>query len=132
MEVQNGLGNFVRKVPVVLTGLLLLVPASAVETSRAGMPIPRKEHPKPQFYRDTWMNLNGEWNFAFDFGVSGVEKGWPEDPAALDRGRHCGPDAAETPPRRCHREIYLRADSQCGLRGLWLLRGGDLLRHFHK
>lgn len=46
---------------------------------------PRAEHPKPQFRRDRWLNLNGEWNFAFDFGVSGVEKGWPADPASLDR-----------------------------------------------
>ena len=45
---------------------------------------PRPEYPRPQFYRDTWLNLNGAWNFAFDFGLSGEEKGWPEDPAALD------------------------------------------------
>jgi beta-galactosidase/beta-glucuronidase len=47
--------------------------------------IPRPEHPKPQFERANWLNLNGAWRFAFDFGVSGVEQGWPADPAALDR-----------------------------------------------
>jgi len=47
--------------------------------------IPRPEHPKPQFYRDRWINLNGEWNFAFDFGVSGIEKGWHKDPSQLDK-----------------------------------------------
>ena len=47
--------------------------------------IPRPEHPKPQFIRERWLNLNGTWRFAFDFGVSGVEKGWHEDPAPLDR-----------------------------------------------
>ncbi len=36
--------------------------------------IPRPEHPRPQFVRDTWMNLNGEWEFRFDFGNSGVER----------------------------------------------------------
>lgn len=35
----------------------------------------REEHPNPQFYRDEWENLNGEWNFEFDFGVSGKERG---------------------------------------------------------
>lgn len=25
--------------------------------------IPRKEHPKPQFERQDWLNLNGEWQF---------------------------------------------------------------------
>lgn len=33
-------------------------------------PIPRPEHPKPQFRRENWYNLNGEWQFAFDFGSS--------------------------------------------------------------
>ena len=33
--------------------------------------IPRPEHPFPQFVRDTWMNLNGEWQFERDFGISG-------------------------------------------------------------
>ncbi len=35
------------------------------------MNIPRKEHPKPQFERAGWMNLNGEWDFCFDNGRSG-------------------------------------------------------------
>ena len=39
------------------------------------MSIPRPEHPRPQFERDDWINLNGEWTFAFDFGHSGREAG---------------------------------------------------------
>lgn len=35
----------------------------------------RAEHPKPQFERETWMNLNGEWQFAMDYGNSGVARG---------------------------------------------------------
>jgi len=35
------------------------------------MAISRLEHPKPQFKRDTWLNLNGQWDFAFDFSKSG-------------------------------------------------------------
>ena len=34
----------------------------------------RTEHPKPQMQRENWQNLNGEWDFAFDFGCSGVER----------------------------------------------------------
>lgn len=34
------------------------------------MNIPRCEHPNPQWQRDQWKNLNGEWEFDFDFGVS--------------------------------------------------------------
>ena len=37
---------------------------------------PRAEYPRPQFERSEWMNLNGEWNFAFDFGKTGAERGW--------------------------------------------------------
>ncbi|NOY81672.1 MAG: hypothetical protein GXP31_11810 [Kiritimatiellaeota bacterium] len=47
--------------------------------------IPRPEHPKPQFYRPDWLNLNGVWRFGFDFGASGLERGWASDPGALDR-----------------------------------------------
>lgn len=35
---------------------------------------PRQEHPKPQMQRENWQNLNGEWDFAFDFGCSGVDQ----------------------------------------------------------
>ena len=38
------------------------------------MQIPRPEHPRPQFVRDTWMNLNGQWDFLFDFGNSGLDR----------------------------------------------------------
>lgn len=38
--------------------------------------IPRPEHPKPQFERSNWINLNGTWSFSFDFGRSGIERGF--------------------------------------------------------
>lgn len=37
----------------------------------------RAEHPNPQFFREEWINLNGEWEFAFDFGMTGKERGLP-------------------------------------------------------
>ncbi len=46
---------------------------------------PRPEHPRPQFFRDRWINLNGTWDFAFDFGGSGEERGLHENPEALDQ-----------------------------------------------
>ena len=36
--------------------------------------IPRPEHPRPQMQRKDWMNLNGEWDFSFDFGNSGMNR----------------------------------------------------------
>ena len=39
------------------------------------MDIHRPEHPRPQMHRDTWLNLNGSWEFEFDFSMSGLERG---------------------------------------------------------
>lgn len=38
--------------------------------------IPRTEYPRPQFERNAWINLNGEWTYSFDFGGSGLEREW--------------------------------------------------------
>lgn len=38
------------------------------------MYIPRNEHPKPQFERENWINLNGKWEFCFDDNMIGKEK----------------------------------------------------------
>ena len=35
----------------------------------------RMEHPKPQFERENWLNLNGTWQFEMDPGNSGEERG---------------------------------------------------------
>ncbi len=36
----------------------------------------RTEYPRPQFQRDTWMNLNGQWNFHFDDENIGEKESW--------------------------------------------------------
>ncbi len=43
----------------------------------------RAEHPKPQFMRDTWQNLNGEWQFEIDHGNSGEARGLHSDEVTL-------------------------------------------------
>ena len=46
------------------------------------MSIPRNEYPRPTLVRpdNTWYNLNGQWEFAFDFGNSGRERKMWEAP----------------------------------------------------
>ncbi|MFH5824218.1 glycoside hydrolase family 2 protein [Georgenia sp. AZ-5] len=44
--------------------------------------LPRPEHPRPQFVRDTWLNLNGPWDFEIDQGDSGLERGLLARPLA--------------------------------------------------
>ena len=36
--------------------------------------LPRPEHPQPQMERSAWRSLNGAWQFAFDFGRSGLDR----------------------------------------------------------
>ena len=54
-------------------------------SKQAGYDIPRPEHPRPDFMRDTFHNLNGEWEFAFDDGDVGLTEGWYEPGHKLDR-----------------------------------------------
>jgi len=43
----------------------------------------RQEHPKPQFERATWVNLNGIWAFEIDNGRSGEARGLQKVDAVL-------------------------------------------------
>ncbi len=50
------------------------------------MNIPRPEYPRPRMVRDEWMNLNGKWEFCFDFGDSGKYKElWKNGKTEFDR-----------------------------------------------
>ena len=40
--------------------------------------IPLPEHPRPDFERTQWLNLNGVWQFEFDSLDQGVPKNWHE------------------------------------------------------
>lgn len=46
---------------------------------------PRMEHPKPQFMRDSWQNLNGPWEFEIDNANSGFEKGFHQHGVAFSQ-----------------------------------------------
>jgi beta-galactosidase/beta-glucuronidase len=37
---------------------------------------PRPEHPRPQFFRKSWLNLNGQWTCKFDPGKSGMQRSY--------------------------------------------------------
>ena len=42
-------------------------------------------HPNPQFARPSWLDLTGEWQFAFDPEDAGREQHWERDAAPFDR-----------------------------------------------
>lgn len=45
----------------------------------------RKEYPRPQFRRESWQNLNGKWEFAFDDNNEGKTFGWWKGDKKLDQ-----------------------------------------------
>jgi hypothetical protein len=45
--------------------------------------IPLPEHPRPDFHRAAWLNLNGTWGFAFDSLDVGVRDAWFEGKTAF-------------------------------------------------
>ncbi len=36
----------------------------------------REDYPRPQLVRDSWQNLNGSWDFAFDDALTGIKEAW--------------------------------------------------------
>lgn len=45
----------------------------------------RNEYPRPQFRRDEWLPLNGEWQFEFDDCGDGITRGIPSGRVTLDK-----------------------------------------------
>lgn len=62
------------KVKKILVELFFMV---IVGFQAKAMDVPRKEYPRPQFERTAWINLNGQWDYAFDFSNTGMEKNYP-------------------------------------------------------
>ncbi|MBA4058690.1 MAG: glycoside hydrolase family 2, partial [Marivirga sp.] len=58
---------------IILLFLLIINTASIVAQS-----IPLPEHPRPDFERPFWQNLNGEWSFEFDSLDLGLSGKWTE------------------------------------------------------
>lgn len=49
------------------------------------MQIPRNEHPNPQFMRENWLCLNGQWQYEFDNRRSGKSKGYYKEDKCFDK-----------------------------------------------
>jgi len=49
------------------------------------MNVPRPEYPRPQFVRDLWVNLNGEWDFGLDTSNEGLDQKWFQSPALPEK-----------------------------------------------
>ena len=71
--------------------------------------IPRAEHPRPDFVRPDWINLNGEWEFEFDDAAVGVREAW------------------YMPGRHFSRRITVPFCYQCAMSGIDLQEKHELL-----
>src|SRR5207253_2841122 len=64
------------RAPTFATIAVLL--AAVLSPQEVSIPLP--EHPRPDFQRDLWQNLNGPWQFQFDAPDSGEARGWFRGP----------------------------------------------------
>ena len=62
------------KVYTIMKRLVLALVALTVSFSALAQ-VPRAEYPRPQFEREAWQNLNGEWTFTLDPVKTGWERG---------------------------------------------------------
>ena len=74
-EISHIFAKFVKIFDIVMkkSALFLAVLLTAAVSAYAA--VPRPEFPRPQFERTSWINLNGEWTYTFDFGQTGQTRG---------------------------------------------------------
>ena len=56
--------------------VILLISQNKIIAQKNYNSIPLSEHPRPDFKRDNWKNLNGEWEFKFDQKNEGLKNEW--------------------------------------------------------
>ncbi len=94
--------------------------------TRSMNPIPRPEHPRPDFVREDWLNLNGTWAFAFDDEDIGLAEGWQMPGEPLE-GQIVVPFAYQTKmsgigptddihPVIWYKRTFVVPDAMCGKR----------------
>ncbi len=63
-----------------LITLAVLLSTTMMNVSGQSPEIPLPEHPRPDFERAEWINLNGLWSFTYDSLDAGIESEWFEKP----------------------------------------------------
>ncbi|MEL6589002.1 MAG: sugar-binding domain-containing protein [Bacteroidota bacterium] len=65
--------------------ILLSLFCFGISFSLFAQQIPLPEHPRPDFHRPQWQNLNGQWNFQFDPDNEGLAAHWEIEPSFGER-----------------------------------------------
>ncbi len=63
---------------------MIILALSVISTCCFGA-IPLPEHPRPDYQRNEWRNLNGQWNFRFDKDCVGFNEKWFEGKQTFDK-----------------------------------------------
>jgi hypothetical protein len=69
-----------RLLRVLAAAALAATAPPAAAQPRLADSIPLPEHPRPDFHRAEWRNLNGRWRFRFDRRNEGERAGWARAP----------------------------------------------------
>lgn len=64
--------------------LVFLMPTILSCFTLSAQEIPLSEHPRPDFMREQWQNLNGVWGFRFDRHDDGKQHGWEQKDVLYD------------------------------------------------
>lgn len=73
-----------KMILLVLLGILISLSAGFT-TIEGNDNIPLKEHPRPDFQREQWLNLNGSWQFKFDVNDAGENEKWFDGKVKFDK-----------------------------------------------
>lgn len=68
------------------------------------MYVEKKQHPRPQFIRENWKSLNGQWDFQFDDQNIGLTERWTE--GLVDSQRIIVPFTYETKASNIHDQTH--------------------------
>ena len=68
----------IDKIRLLLFFLLIFIISNCSQEEKPGEIIPLPEHPRPDFERADWINLNGHWDFEFDGADQGESEKWFE------------------------------------------------------
>ena len=68
-----------------ITSILLIFVFALFSCNSSVIVIPLSEHPRPDFERPVWQNLNGYWQFRADSADVGLTEKWQTQPGSFTR-----------------------------------------------
>ncbi|MDR0671821.1 MAG: hypothetical protein LBF64_05855, partial [Oscillospiraceae bacterium] len=79
VAVPAGLGAGMYKILIAGGGFEVPSPEEFFVSVAGGQLTERPEHPRPDWKREQWLNLNGWWDFNYDPAGDGLREGWQEN-----------------------------------------------------